>query len=161
MLVSTMGSDFWPLTPEGRVLALLLSVYGLAVFGYITASFVDAARLIHELRKSEGKLDAAPIEGVASDALPVGAAAIGGAGVLVVAVELLGAAVAVGCDAVFMETQRNGGTGTFFIRINNVAGINPFGLQACGNVLSEIVVRQCSGKGDFRSQHAQVTGKDR
>ena len=39
MLVSTMGSDFWPLTPEGRVLALLLSIYGLAIFGYITASF--------------------------------------------------------------------------------------------------------------------------
>lgn len=39
MLVSTMGSGFWPLTPEGRVLALLLSIYGLAVFGYITASF--------------------------------------------------------------------------------------------------------------------------
>jgi voltage-gated potassium channel len=39
MLVSTMGSDFWPLTAEGRVLALLLSIYGLAVFGYITASF--------------------------------------------------------------------------------------------------------------------------
>lgn len=39
MLVSTMGSAFWPLTAEGRVLALLLSMYGLAVFGYITASF--------------------------------------------------------------------------------------------------------------------------
>jgi voltage-gated potassium channel len=39
MLVSTMGSDFWPLTAEGRVLALLLAIYGLAVFGYITASF--------------------------------------------------------------------------------------------------------------------------
>ncbi len=39
MLVSTMGSAFWPITPEGRVLTLLLSVYGLAVFGYITASF--------------------------------------------------------------------------------------------------------------------------
>lgn len=39
MLVSTMGSDFWPVTSEGRVLALLLSLYGLAVFGYITASF--------------------------------------------------------------------------------------------------------------------------
>lgn len=41
MLVSTMGSGFWPLTPEGRVLALLLSIYGLAVFGYITASFAS------------------------------------------------------------------------------------------------------------------------
>lgn len=39
MLVSTTGSGFWPETPEGRVLALLLSIYGLAVFGYITASF--------------------------------------------------------------------------------------------------------------------------
>lgn len=39
MLVSTMGSDFWPRTAEGRLLALLLSLYGLAVFGYITASF--------------------------------------------------------------------------------------------------------------------------
>ncbi len=38
MLVTTIGSGFWPETPEGRVLALLLSVYGLAVFGYITAS---------------------------------------------------------------------------------------------------------------------------
>jgi voltage-gated potassium channel len=39
MLVSTMGSGFWPESPEGRVLSLLLSIYGLAVFGYITASF--------------------------------------------------------------------------------------------------------------------------
>ncbi len=39
MLVTTMGSDFWPQTAEGRVLALLLSLYGFAVFGYITASF--------------------------------------------------------------------------------------------------------------------------
>lgn len=39
MLISSMGSDFWPATPEGRLLALLLAVYGLAVFGYITASF--------------------------------------------------------------------------------------------------------------------------
>lgn len=39
MLVTTIGSDFWPETPEGRVLALLLAMYGLAMFGYITASF--------------------------------------------------------------------------------------------------------------------------
>ena len=39
MLVMTMGTDFWPQTAEGRVLALLLALYGLAVFGYITASF--------------------------------------------------------------------------------------------------------------------------
>jgi len=41
MLVTSIGSDFWPQTTEGRILALLLSVYGLAVFGYITASFAS------------------------------------------------------------------------------------------------------------------------
>ena len=43
MLLSTMGSGFWPwpVTPEGRLLSLLLSLYGLAVFGYITASIAS------------------------------------------------------------------------------------------------------------------------
>lgn len=41
MLVSTIGSAFWPATTEGRILCFLLSVYGLAVFGYITASFAS------------------------------------------------------------------------------------------------------------------------
>lgn len=41
MLITSIGSDFWPVTTEGRILALLLSVYGLAVFGYITASFAS------------------------------------------------------------------------------------------------------------------------
>jgi voltage-gated potassium channel len=39
MLITTMGSEFWPKTAEGRLLTLLLSLYGFAVFGYITASF--------------------------------------------------------------------------------------------------------------------------
>ena len=37
MLLTTIGSQFWPTTNEGRILAVLLSIYGLAVFGYITA----------------------------------------------------------------------------------------------------------------------------
>jgi voltage-gated potassium channel len=41
MLISTMGSGYWPQTAEGRLLTLLLSVYGFAVFGYITASFAS------------------------------------------------------------------------------------------------------------------------
>jgi len=41
MLVSTIGSAFWPATGEGRILCFLLSLYGLAVFGYITASFAS------------------------------------------------------------------------------------------------------------------------
>ncbi len=38
MLLTSIGSEFWPRTPEGRVLCVLLSIYGFAVFGYITAS---------------------------------------------------------------------------------------------------------------------------
>ncbi|MBD0289577.1 MAG: ion transporter [Flavisolibacter sp.] len=38
MRVITAGSDFWPSTPEGRGLAFLLSIFGYAVFGYVTAT---------------------------------------------------------------------------------------------------------------------------
>ena len=38
MLLTTMGSEYWPRTPEGRVLCLLLAVYAFAVFGYVTAA---------------------------------------------------------------------------------------------------------------------------
>ena len=41
MLLTTMGSQFWPQTPEGRLLCLLLALYGFAMFGYITASFAS------------------------------------------------------------------------------------------------------------------------
>jgi voltage-gated potassium channel len=38
MRVITAGSDFWPVTPEGRILAFILSLFGYAVFGYVTAT---------------------------------------------------------------------------------------------------------------------------
>ena len=38
MLLSSLGSEYWPRTAEGRVLCFLLSLYGLAVFSYFTAS---------------------------------------------------------------------------------------------------------------------------
>lgn len=41
MLVASIGTDFWPATAEGRILSSLLAVYGLAVFGYITATFAS------------------------------------------------------------------------------------------------------------------------
>lgn len=45
MLVTTMGSEYWPQSPEGRILCLFLAIYAFAVFGYVTASlasyFVD------------------------------------------------------------------------------------------------------------------------
>lgn len=45
MVVTTMGSEYWPKTPEGRVLCLFLAIYAFAAFGYVTAAlasfFVD------------------------------------------------------------------------------------------------------------------------
>lgn len=41
MLLTSMGSEFWPRTGEGRVLCFLLSLYGFTVFGYVTATFAS------------------------------------------------------------------------------------------------------------------------
>ncbi|MFW6122899.1 MAG: ion transporter [Thermodesulfobacteriota bacterium] len=41
MIMTTMGSQYWPQTVEGRVLCFFLALYGLAVFGYITAAFAS------------------------------------------------------------------------------------------------------------------------
>jgi voltage-gated potassium channel len=41
MLLTTMGTEYWPQTAEGRVLCLLLSLYGFAVFGYVTAALAS------------------------------------------------------------------------------------------------------------------------
>ena len=41
MLIASLGSDFWPVTLEGRILSALLAIYGLAVFGYLTATFAS------------------------------------------------------------------------------------------------------------------------
>lgn len=41
MLLTSIGSQFWPVTTEGRVLTVLLSLYGFATFGYITATFAS------------------------------------------------------------------------------------------------------------------------
>jgi len=38
MVLTTMGSDYFPHTPAGRVLCLLLAVYGFAMFGYVAAT---------------------------------------------------------------------------------------------------------------------------
>ncbi len=39
MRVITAGSEFFPVTPEGKVLAFLIAVFGYTVFGYVTATF--------------------------------------------------------------------------------------------------------------------------
>lgn len=41
MLISSIGSAYWPVTTEGRLLTALLALYGLGVIGYIAAAFAS------------------------------------------------------------------------------------------------------------------------
>jgi voltage-gated potassium channel len=62
MLLTTMGSEYWPRTAEGRLVCLLLSIYAFAVFGYITATLAsffvggDAAEDRDRNRRMEAEL---------------------------------------------------------------------------------------------------------
>jgi voltage-gated potassium channel len=51
MLLTTMGSEYWPQTPEGRLLCLLLAIYAFAVFGYVTAAI--AAYFVGKDKRTE------------------------------------------------------------------------------------------------------------
>lgn len=57
MLITTMGSDFWPTTPEGRILCLLLSIYAVAVFGYLAAAlasfFIERDATVRSSREAQ------------------------------------------------------------------------------------------------------------
>lgn len=59
MIMTTMGSAYWPQTDAGRVLCLLLSLYAFAVFGYVTALlasfFVGRDVETGELRRNEAR----------------------------------------------------------------------------------------------------------
>jgi voltage-gated potassium channel len=41
MIMTTIGSDYWPKTADGRILAFILSVYAFSIFGYITAALAS------------------------------------------------------------------------------------------------------------------------
>lgn len=41
MIMTTMGSDYWPKTLEGRILGWLIAMYAFTVFGYITATLAS------------------------------------------------------------------------------------------------------------------------
>jgi voltage-gated potassium channel len=41
MVLITIGSEYWPATPEGRTLCFLLALYGFSIFGYITATLAS------------------------------------------------------------------------------------------------------------------------
>lgn len=47
MIMITVGSNYWPKTAEGRILAFLLSAYALYILVYVTAA------LAHLLVRSE------------------------------------------------------------------------------------------------------------
>ena len=38
MIITTLGSEYWPHTMEGRILCIVLATYAFAVFGYLTAT---------------------------------------------------------------------------------------------------------------------------
>ncbi|MBA3890647.1 MAG: potassium channel family protein [Gemmatimonadaceae bacterium] len=68
MIMTTMGSDYFPRTPEGRFLCVILALYAFAVFGYVTATlatfFIDSdakdpeAELFRELRAIREQIEA-------------------------------------------------------------------------------------------------------
>lgn len=41
MVLITLPTGTWPQTPEGRALTLFLSLYGFAMFGYVTATLAS------------------------------------------------------------------------------------------------------------------------
>lgn len=41
MIMTTMGTDYWPRTPEGRILCLFLAIYAFAMFGYVTGAIAS------------------------------------------------------------------------------------------------------------------------
>ena len=55
MVLTTMGSDYFPKSPEGRLLCLLLAVYGFAVFGYVTAT-VASFFVARDAEEDDGEL---------------------------------------------------------------------------------------------------------
>ncbi len=38
MMITTLGSNYWPQTTEGRVLCFLIALYAFSMFGYVTAT---------------------------------------------------------------------------------------------------------------------------
>ena len=41
MLMTTLGSEYWPRTAEGRILGWLLALFAFTIFGYITATLAS------------------------------------------------------------------------------------------------------------------------
>lgn len=57
MIMTTLGSDSWPITVEGRILGFILALYAFAVFGYTTATLAT----FFVGREAEHKEQEAPV----------------------------------------------------------------------------------------------------
>ena len=68
LTLATMGADYFPLTPEGRVLGLLLANGGFAVFGYVTASIANFF-VARDAEEGEGELAGTAQIGALRDAV--------------------------------------------------------------------------------------------
>jgi voltage-gated potassium channel len=55
MILTTMGSDYFPKTSEGRFLCFVLAVYGFAVFGCVTAT-ISSFFVAHDAETDEGEI---------------------------------------------------------------------------------------------------------
>ena len=60
MIITTMGSELWPKSPEGRILCLILATYAFAIFGYVTATV--ATFFIGKEREERKEMNKADIE---------------------------------------------------------------------------------------------------
>jgi voltage-gated potassium channel len=65
MMLTTMGSDYFPKTTEGRIIAWLLAVYGFAIFGYITATVAGLIVKVDN-QKKPAATDSSPPQPTAS-----------------------------------------------------------------------------------------------
>jgi voltage-gated potassium channel len=74
MTMTTMGSDYFPRTLEGRVLGWLLAVYAFSVFGYITAT-IASLFISRDAAAASGGSE--PIDGPAGDRPPDAASELG------------------------------------------------------------------------------------
>ncbi len=55
MIMTTMGTEYWPQTAEGRALCLALALYAFTVFGYVTASLASFF-IGRDAEEAEGEL---------------------------------------------------------------------------------------------------------
>lgn len=58
MLLTSIGSDYFPQTAEGRILCFIIALYGFAVFGYVTATLAT----FFVQRDTEKREDEKPVE---------------------------------------------------------------------------------------------------